>query len=74
MNENVENLILAQLREIRTRLDSVDHRLDQLSRKVDEGFDSQSASISGVSMILTLLAHHVHGIEERVEKLERVLP
>ena len=66
MNDNVENLILSQLREMREdmaamRADIADIKSDvsDVDRKVD-----------GLTIILTMLAGHVHHIEERVEALE----
>jgi len=77
MNENVENLILVQLREMRAEM--ADMRADMgrmtadvsaLRGEVREGFDSVNARVDGVATLLTLLAGHVHHIDERVEKLE----
>lgn len=77
MNENVENLILVQLREIRGEMSAMRPDLSRmegdvkgLRGEVRDGFDSVNARVDGVATLLTLLAGHVHHIDERVEKLE----
>jgi hypothetical protein len=71
MNDNVENLILSHLKDIRSRLDSMENRMTSLEQTIDERFDDQTQRVNGIAMILTMLAGHVHGIEERVEALEK---
>lgn len=66
MHENVENLILAQLREIRADMAAM--RSDISDLKAGTGDINQK--VDGLTVILTMLAGHVHHIEERVEKLE----
>ena len=59
MVENVENLILTQLREMRGELSAMRTDISQVDQKVD-----------GLTDMLALLAGHVHHVEERVERLE----
>ena len=70
MNENVENLILVQLREMRAELGDMRAELTSLKFEVREGFTDVRGRIDGVATLLTLLAGHVHSIDERVEALE----
>ena len=71
MSDEQDNLVLTYLREIRSRLDSVEGRLTSLESHIDEGFDDQTQRANGIALILTMLAGHVHGIDERVERLEK---
>ena len=66
MNENVENLILVQLREIRTDLTAM--KADVAALK--SGQDDINQKVNGLTVLLTMLAGHVYHIEQRVEKLE----
>ena len=66
MNENVENLILVQLREIRTDLTAMKSDVAALK----SGQDDIDQKVNGLTVLLTMLAGHVHHVEERVEKLE----
>jgi hypothetical protein len=74
MNDNVENLILAHLTEIRRRLESMEGQMQTVETKVEEGFEEQTVRSNGIAMILTMLAGNVRAIEERVEALEKVRP
>ena len=70
MVENVENLILTQLREIRGEIGAIKNQVSELNDKMGEGFDDVTQRVNGITVILTMLAGHVHHVEERVEKLE----
>jgi hypothetical protein len=70
MAENVENLILTQLREIRGDIGAIKTQVSELNDKMCEGFDDVTQRVNGITVILTMLAGHVHHVEERVEKLE----
>lgn len=70
MAENVENLILTQLREIRGEIGAIKAQVSELNDKMAEGFDDVTQRVNGITVILTMLAGHVHHVEERVEKLE----
>ena len=62
MSEDVDNLVLKLLREIRERLDVVESKIDDLSVKAD-----------GHSGILVGLGKYIHDIDERVEHIETKL-
>ena len=70
MVENVENLILTQLREIRGEIGAIKTQVSELNDKMGEGFEDVTQRVNGITVILTMLAGHVHHVEERVEKLE----
>ena len=73
MNENVENLILVQLREIRAEMSEMRGDIGGLRSDI-AGVRSElgdvEQKVDGLSTILMLLTGHVHGIELRVEALE----
>ncbi|NHB78008.1 hypothetical protein [Rhodobacter calidifons] len=62
MTENVENLILAQLREIRERLG-----------KIEAGLDDVKTGQQSVTGILIGLGGYIRAIDERVEHIEEKL-
>ena len=66
MAENVENLILTQVREMRGELSAM--RTDIAAISTDMSQVDQK--VDGLTVMLALLAGHVHHVEERVEKLE----
>jgi chromosome segregation ATPase len=67
MDDNVENLILTQLREIRTDITQMKADLSE----VKSGQSELAQKVDGLTIILGLLAGHVHHVEERVESLEK---
>jgi methyl-accepting chemotaxis protein len=71
MNENVENLILTQLREMRGEIGAIKTQVSELNDRMAEGFDDVTQRVNGITVILTMLAGHVHDVETRVEKLEK---
>jgi len=74
MNENVENLILAQLREMREETAAMRSEIERRFDGLESRLDAAAAKIDGVSMLLTVLAGHVHGLETRIENLEETRP
>lgn len=81
MADNVENLVLEQLRLMRADMEamrsdmgSMREDMDALRRDVRgdmrEGFAGVNGRIDGLVLMTHLLATHVHHIEERVERLE----
>lgn len=66
MTGEVENLILEQLRAIRA--DMAGMRSDLAEIKTD--MSDLDQKVNGLTIILTMLAGHVHHIEVRVEALE----
>jgi methyl-accepting chemotaxis protein len=71
MSENVENLILTQLREMRGEIGAIKTQVSELNDRMAEGFDDVTQRVNGITVILTMLAGHVHDVETRVEKLEK---
>jgi tetrahydromethanopterin S-methyltransferase subunit G len=69
MSENVDNLILEQLRLIREDFRRMDKRFDDLEAKVDE-LGVRAQSTEGV---LFGLGGYIRSIDERVEHIEAKL-
>ncbi len=69
MAENIDNLVLDQLRLIREDFKRIDQRFDDLTAKVDElGIRSQSTE-----GVLFELGGYIRSIDERVEHIEKKL-
>ena len=66
MSENVDNMILEQLRAIRAELGEM--RSDVSAIKADMGDVDQK--VDGLAVMLTMLAGHVHHVEERLTQVE----
>ena len=69
MNENVENLVLEQLRLIREEFKRIDRRFDTLEAKVDDLGDR----VQSVEGILFGLGGYIRAIDKRVEHIEAKL-
>ena len=69
MSENIDNLVLEQLRLIREDFRRMDKRFDDLEAKVDE-LGVRSQSTEGV---LFGLGGYIRSIDERVEHIEAKL-
>ena len=70
MNENVENLIIAQLREIRTDISAMKADISGIKGEMTGSFSEINQKVDGLTLMLGLLSGHVYHIEQRVEKLE----
>lgn len=70
MSDNVDNMILAQLRDIRDEIGAL--RNDVSSIKSD--LSDVDQKVDGMAIMLTMLAGHVHHVSERVETLEESQP
>lgn len=66
MSQNVDNMILEQLRAIRADLGEL--RADVTDIKADMGDVDQK--VDGLAVMLTMLAGHVRHVEERLTKVE----
>ena len=66
MTENVENLILQHMRDMRAEMAEL--RADVSTIKSD--ISDVDQKVDGLAVIMTMLAGHVHHIDERVEALE----
>ena len=67
MVDDLNNLVLQQLRAIRDEIAKMSGRFDEVNEKLD---DNRQAT-NGVALMVTMLAGHVHHIDERLEALER---
>ena len=69
MSENVDNLVLEQLRLIREDFRRMDGRFDALEGKVDH----LGTKVQSVEGILFGLGGYIRSIDERVEHIEQKL-
>lgn len=69
MAENVDNLVLEQLRLIREDFKRMDARFDDLAGKMDD-LDTKVRSVEGV---LFGLGGYIRSIDERVEHIQQKL-
>ncbi len=73
MNENVENLLLEQLRSIREEIGGLQTGLKSLETRMDERFTDLETELHGQRAILIGFGSYIHAIDSRVEKLEERL-
>ena len=66
VNEKVENIILAQLREMREEMSSN-------YAKIEERLGSVEAKVDGTTAVLIGLGKYIHDIDARVEHIEEKL-
>jgi len=66
MNENVENLVLEQLRLIRSDIKLLD-------QKLSGRIDSLEAKVDGNTGVIIALGRYLHDIDNRVEHIEAKL-
>ena len=66
MTEGVENLILQQLGEMRAEMGEMRETMSAIRSDLSD----VDQKVDGMAVMLTMLAGHVHHIEERVESLE----
>lgn len=69
MTDDNTNLVLEHLRGIRERLDGIEAEMRRMTEKIDDN----TQATNGLSMIVTMLAGHVHHIDERLEAVENKL-
>ena len=70
MSENVENIVLEQLRLIRDDLRRMDKRIENLEGKIDGGFDEVKVELHGNTMMIFGLSTVIGQIDKRVEHVE----
>lgn len=63
MAENVDNLIIEQLRGIRDDIRKLDGKIDE----VNENLTTRIDALQGITIGL---GHYVHALDDRIEKLE----
>ena len=73
MNENVENLLLEQLRSIREEIGGLQTGLKSLETRMDERFTDLETELHGQRAILIGFGSYIHAIDSRVEKLKERL-
>ena len=66
MEYEPHDIMLEHLRAIREELGGVSRRLQTLESKVDDS----TQAMSGLTMMFTMLAGHVHHMDERLEAVE----
>jgi hypothetical protein len=69
MAEHVDNLILAQLRGIRAQMSDMRAEMTREFACVRADIRGVDAKVDGVSLLLVMLAGHVHGLDTRIERL-----
>jgi len=66
MSENVDNMILKQLRDICDEIGALRSDVSEIKSDVAD----VDQKVDGMAIMLTMLAGHVHHVTERVETLE----
>ena len=70
MNENVENLILSQLRDLRADIAAMKLQGVQDKAELVERLENIQTAVGGHSVMLNALAGYIGGMERRIERLE----
>ena len=73
MVENVDNLVLEQLRLIREDLRRMDGRFDAIDQKMAAEFENVKVELHGHQMMIFGLSNVIGQIDKRVEQLEEKL-
>ncbi len=73
MADNVDNLMLEQLRLIREDLKRMDGRMTDMEQRLTARLDDVEVSIQSVEGILISLGGYVRGLDKRVEHIEAKL-
>ena len=73
MSENVDNIVLEQLRLIREDLRRMDKRFDELEVKMSAEFDDVKTDLHGHTMMIFGLSNVIGQIDKRVEHVEEKL-
>jgi len=80
MTEDVENLTLRLLQEMRRDMADMRHEIADMRQEmstfreeVNEKFDTVNARLDGVTHIMTMIAAHTFHLDERLTKLERAV-
>ncbi len=70
MSENVDNLILEQLKGLRDEMRIMGDRLMGLEKSVKDGFEEAEVGRQAIQGVLMGLGHSLYGLETRVEHIE----
>jgi len=73
MNENVENLVLEQLRLIRADIQGLDDKLSARIDRLEAKVDNLAVRAQSTEGVLFGLGGYVRSIDERVEHIEAKL-
>ena len=73
MNDNVENLILAQLREMREEMGKNFAKVEERLTSMDDRMETVEAKLDGHLSLLVGLGKYLHDIDARVEHIEEKL-
>lgn len=73
MNENVDSIVLEQLRLIRDDLRKMNTRFDELQVKMSSEFDDVKTELHGHTMMIFGLSNVIGQIDKRVEHVEEKL-
>ena len=73
MAENVENLVLEQLKLIREDLKRMDMRFDALEAQMTSEFEEVRVDMHGQTMMIVGLSNVIGQIDKRVEHVEEKL-
>ena len=73
MAENVNNIVLEQLRLIREDFRRMDARFDALEAKMSTEFDAVKTELHGHTMMIFGLSNVIGQIDKRVEHVEEML-
>ena len=73
MSENVDNIVLEQLRLIRDDLRKMNTRFDELEVKMSAEFDDVKTELHGHTMMIFGLSNVIGQIDKRVEHVEEKL-
>ncbi len=70
MSENIDNMVLEQLRLIREDLNGLRDGMQSLEARMDARFDDIEAELQGHRMMIFGLSSVIGQIDKRVERLE----
>ncbi|MBP1805887.1 hypothetical protein [Rubellimicrobium aerolatum] len=70
MAEATNELLLQVLRQVQVDLTDLKKGMDDLRDEVRSGLGEVNQKVDGLTVIVGLLAGHVHHVEQRVEALE----
>jgi archaellum component FlaC len=73
MAENVDNLVLEQLRLIRETLGQMQDEIKDMRRDFNDKIENVTVKVNANTAILIGFGHYIHSIDERVEHLEKIM-
>jgi len=73
MSNRTENHTIKLLQEMRAEMKDRFNAIDEKFDAIDEKFSDLNLRLDGMSHIMTLMAGHSHGLDARVERLEKIV-